>query len=68
MITQERSVGGNTEILTGSVVEPKTVDAFHPIHRAQVHSYLQALSTPLGLLLNFKSALLRDGIERIVRS
>lgn len=48
------------------VVEIKTVDALIPVHRAQVISYLKALGQPLGLLLNFRAALLRDGLERVV--
>lgn len=50
------------------VVEIKTVDAILPIHRAQLISYLRAMSLPLGLLLNFKTPLLKDGIERVVYS
>jgi GxxExxY protein len=48
-------------------VELKTVDSVAPIHRAQLLSYLKALRLPLGLLLNFKAATLRDGIVRVVR-
>jgi GxxExxY protein len=50
------------------VVELKAVDAFHPLHRAQLLAYLKAIDSPLGLLLNFKCPLLKDGIERVVRS
>lgn len=48
------------------VVELKTVDNVLPIHRAQVISHLKATALPLALLLNFKVAVMRDGIERIV--
>jgi GxxExxY protein len=48
-------------------VELKAVDAIAGIHRAQLLSYLKALNMPLGLLLNFKSPAMRDGIVRIVR-
>ena len=48
------------------VVEIKTVDALIPVHRAQVISYLKALGQPLGLLMNFRAVLLRDGLERVV--
>ena len=50
------------------VVEIKAVSAIHPIHRAQVIAYLKAVGTPLGLLLNFNSVLMKGGIERIIRS
>ena len=61
---------GRLDFLVGGrlVVELKAVDAIHPIHRAQVLAYLKAVDTPLGLLLNFKCHLLKDGIERIVRT
>jgi iron complex transport system substrate-binding protein len=52
----------------GLVVEIKAADALLPIHRAQLISYLRAVNLPLGLLLNFKTSLLKDGIERIVYS
>jgi len=61
---------GRLDFLVGQrlVVELKAADAIHPIHRAQVLAYLRAVDTPLGLLLNFKSELLKHGIERIVLS
>jgi hypothetical protein len=49
-------------------VELNAVEAVVPIHRSQVISYLKALRTPLGLLLNFRAATMRQGIERIVWS
>jgi GxxExxY protein len=49
------------------VVEIKCVDAFHPIHRAQVLSYLKTTNLRLGLLLNFHEEVLKDGIKRVVR-
>ena len=61
---------GRLDLLVGRrlVVEVKAVDKLHPVHRAQVIAYLKAVGTPLGLLMNFKSAVLKDGIERIIRS
>jgi GxxExxY protein len=48
------------------VVELKAVDALHPIHDAQVITYLKLAGCKLGLLLNFNVNLMRDGIRRIV--
>lgn len=48
------------------VLELKTVDQFHHIHKAQVISYLKALHLNLGLLINFNVPILKDGIKRIV--
>lgn len=50
----------------GVIVELKTVDQFLPIHEAQLLSYLKSTGIRLGLLLNFKSPVLKDGIRRIV--
>ena len=48
------------------VVELKAVDAIHPIHRAQLLSYLRLSKKRVGLLLNFNVLHLRDGIERLI--
>ena len=39
-----------------------------PIHQAQLISYLKSLGTRLGLLLNFREVVLRNGIRRVVWS
>jgi GxxExxY protein len=48
------------------VVEIKSVERFDPIFEAQVLTYLRATGKKLGLLMNFNSRLLRDGIKRFV--
>ncbi|MBN1138418.1 MAG: GxxExxY protein [Anaerolineae bacterium] len=48
------------------IAEIKAVDAVHPLHQAQLISYLQAASLRLGFLLNFNVRRLKDGIRRIV--
>jgi GxxExxY protein len=50
------------------VVEIKAVDSFVPVHTAQVISYLKAGGFELGLLMNFNSIALREGIRRIIRT
>jgi GxxExxY protein len=65
------SVGkGEVDFYVGGilVVELKTVDAFAPIHIAQVISYLKALGRPLGLLINFKVPMVKDGVKRVAYS
>jgi GxxExxY protein len=47
------------------VVELKSVQAFEPVHSAQLLTYLRLSNLPLGLLLNFNVPLLRDGIKRL---
>ena len=49
------------------IVELKCVEEFAPIHQAQLLSYLKATGLRLGLLINFKAQVLRDGIKRMVR-
>lgn len=43
------------------VVEVKAVESLAPIHKYQVISYLRATGRPLGLLVNFGAARLKDG-------
>jgi GxxExxY protein len=49
------------------LLELKTVEAFAPIHQAQLLSYLKATGLRLGFLINFKVLVLKDGIKRLVR-
>lgn len=54
-------------LVCGSVIiELKTVEQYAPIHQAQVISYLKATGLQLGLLINFNTEVLKDGIRRIV--
>lgn len=50
------------------IVEVKAVDKVLPVHTAQVRTYLTLSGLDRGLLFNFKSILLKDGIYRISRS
>ena len=50
------------------VVELKTVETLLPLHKAQVISYLKATNLQLGLLINFNTPLLKNGIKRIIYS
>lgn len=50
------------------VVELKSVDAIHPIHIAQLLTYLKLSRLRLGLLINFNSIKLTDGIRRVVNN
>ena len=50
------------------VVELKAADSLAPIHTAQVLSYLKATGCRLGMLINFNTVVLRDGIKRVVLS
>ena len=48
------------------VVELKAIEALAPIHQAQIISYLKLGGKPIGLLINFHSLHLKDGIKRFV--
>jgi GxxExxY protein len=50
------------------VVELKACEAIAPVHRVQLMSYLKLCNKPLGLLLNFHVALMKDGIIRMKNS
>jgi GxxExxY protein len=47
------------------LLELKSVDDFHPIHLAQVITYLKLLRYKRGFLLNFNVKLLKQGIKRV---
>ena len=48
------------------VVELKSVERFDPVFEAQVLSYMKLGNFKLGLLLNFNSRLLKEGIRRFI--
>ena len=49
------------------IIEIKTVETFADVHTAQVLTYLKLSGCKVGLLLNFHTAHLKDGIKRIIR-
>jgi GxxExxY protein len=54
-------------IVNGKViVELKSVERIIPVHKKQLLTYLRLADKRLGLLINFGSFLLKDGIWRIV--
>ena len=48
------------------VVELKCVEAFTEVHTAQVLTYLKLSGCKIGLLLNFYTKSLKNGIKRII--
>lgn len=48
------------------VVELKSVERFDPVFEAQLLSYMKLGNFRLGLLINFNSRLLKDGIRRFI--
>jgi len=48
------------------VVELKAVERLDPVHRNQVVAYLKSTKLRAGLLVNFNTALLKQGLRRVV--
>ena len=56
-------------VVEGKVIlELKTVEMLSQIHEAQILSYLKSTRLPVGLLINFKERLVKNGIKRFVLS
>jgi GxxExxY protein len=50
------------------IVELKSVEQLAPVHGKQVLTYLRLLNLPVGLLINFGGATLKEGLRRIVNN
>lgn len=50
------------------LLELKVVEKIHPLHEAQLLTYLRLSSLPLGLLINFNTLIMRNGIVRRAHS
>jgi GxxExxY protein len=61
-------VGYRIDLLIESkvIVEIKAVEALNDVHTAQVLTYLKLSSCKVGLLLNFNTSSLKNGIKRLV--
>ena len=60
--------GYRIDILVESkvIIELKTVEAFTDVHTAQLLTYLKLSGCNVGLLLNFHTKSLKDGIKRLI--
>lgn len=65
---QQISCGYRLDLLIENslIVEVKTVTQIHPVHAAQLLTYLRLRGAPLGLLLNFHTIRMVDGIQRVI--
>ncbi len=48
------------------VIEIKAVERLMPIHETQMLTYLRLSGHKIGLLMNFNSVMLKDGLRRLV--
>lgn len=54
-------------IVNGKVIlELKSIETVLPVHKKQLLTYLRLTNLKLGLLINFGSVLIKDGISRVV--
>ncbi len=50
------------------IVELKSVEKVKDVHKKQLLTYLRLANKPLGLLINFNEAVLKDGITRVINA
>lgn len=64
----KQDVGFRADLIVegGVVVEVKSLDAVHPVHRKILLTYLRVSDRRVGLLINFGEELLKNGIYRVV--
>jgi len=56
-------------IVEGAViVEVKSLERLAPVHQAQMITYLRLSGCLVGLILNFNSSVMKDGIKRVVNN
>jgi GxxExxY protein len=48
------------------LIELKSVDRILPVHAAQTLTYLRLSGCTIGLLMNFNSVMLKDGVRRFI--
>jgi GxxExxY protein len=48
------------------IVELKSVERILPVHEAQTLTYLRLSACKIGLLMNFNSVMLKDGLRRFI--
>lgn len=48
------------------IVEIKSVETLHPVHKKQLLTYLKLSGLKLGYLINFGEGMIKQGISRIV--
>ncbi|MGA2823320.1 MAG: GxxExxY protein [Bacteroidales bacterium] len=46
------------------LIELKSINAFNPVHEAQILTYMKFAGKKIGLLINFNVTMLRNGLRR----
>lgn len=60
--------GFRADIIVGGkvILELKSTETVHPVHKKQLLTYLKLTGLKLGYLLNFGDELMKNGITRII--
>lgn len=64
----KQDVGFRIDMLINNkvIIEIKSLEQLAPVHFSQTLTYLKLTDKKLGLLINFNSVVMKDGIHRIV--
>ena len=62
--------GFRTDLLVEGrvIVELKSVEKLAPVHGKRLLTYLRLMNLPVGLLINFGGATLKEGLQRVVNN
>jgi len=65
---EDLDIGFRVDIIVDNkiIIEVKSVEAIAPVHFKQLQSYLKCTNMKLGLLVNFNTDLIKEGIRRVV--
>jgi iron complex transport system substrate-binding protein len=50
------------------IVELKSLEKLIPVHSKQLLTYMRLMNLPVGLLMNFGAATLKEGLHRVVNN
>lgn len=66
----KQDVGYRIDLMVNNkvIVEIKSIETFAPVHFAQTLTYLKLSGLKLGLLINFNTKILKEGVHRIVNN
>lgn len=66
----KQDVGYRIDLIVNDkiIIEVKSAETLAPVHYAQTLTYLRLSGIKLGLLINFNTSVLKDGIHRVVNN
>jgi GxxExxY protein len=66
----DMGIGFIPDLIVGDkvILELKSIETLAEVHYKQLLTYLKLTNLKLGLLINFKVPLIKDGIHRIVNN